>query len=58
MHTTISANRLTCFQTRAAAQDLADLNAADDTDWTYTVEENLFGFFVAIYEGDTRIGTL
>ena len=51
-------SRFTCFNTFAAAKAIADANAVDDAEWTYVVEENTFGFFVAIYEDGERIGTL
>jgi hypothetical protein len=51
-------SRFTCHKTFEAAQAIADANAADDADWTYTVEENTLGFYVAIYEDGERVGTL
>jgi len=58
MQTLITAARFTCHKTREAAQIIADVNGAADADWIYTVEENTFGFYVAIYEDGERVGTL
>lgn len=51
-------SRFTCFKTFAEAKRIADHNAADDPDWTYTVEENTFGFYVVVSEDGVRIGTI
>jgi len=58
MHTLITSSRFTCHKTFEAAKAIANANAEADADWSYVVEENTLGFYVAIYENGERIGTL
>lgn len=56
---TIAYNTFTIHPTYEAAAKLAAANQAHDDEWTYKVENNSYGFFVAIYdENGERVGTL
>ena len=58
MHTSIAAQTITFHKTEAAALALATTNQAADPDTYYRVEHGDRGFFVALYEGAERLGTL
>lgn len=49
---------ITFHPSREAAAKLAASNQAMDDDWQYVVEQAQMGFFVAIYDGVDRVGTL
>ena len=58
MHLSIATQTITFHKTEAAALALAATNQSADPDTDYRVEHGDRGFFVALYEGGERLGTL
>lgn len=58
MFATITSATFTYFPSYESAANLAAANQAHDDEAEYKVEEAKMGFFVAVYEGGERVGTL